>query len=276
MRFETSTYEGERRAGASRSRLTVRGALFGLACLFGGCLSMASPARAIEFSSDQKAEIGKVVHDYLVANPEVIRDAIDELEKKQKVAEATSRQKALTQSSDRLFGSQNQTVVGNPDGDVTLVEFFDYNCGYCKQAFGHLSKLLDADPKLKIILKDFPILGPDSVEVAQVASAAREQFKGAKFWEFHRKLLTARGHIGKAQALAAAKDLGADMERLEKDLSSPTIPAGLKEVEQLAEELHFNGTPSWVLGKDAFVGGVPYAELKSKIDNVRKCGKTAC
>ena len=279
MRLETSTQvdkrtqDDKRRADARRSRPA---ALFALACLLGGALSAAAPARAVEFSGDQKAEIGKIVHDYLVANPEVIRDAIDELEKKQKVAEAASRQKALTQSSDKLFASPYQAVVGNPSGDVTLVEFFDYNCGYCKQSLGFVAKLLETDPNLKVVLKDFPILGPDSVDVAQVASAAREQFKGAKFFEFHRKLLSIRGHIGKEQALAAAKELGADMDRLEKDLKSPAIQTGLKEVEKLAEELHFNGTPSWVLGKDAIVGGIPYAELKSKIDNVRKCGKTAC
>jgi protein-disulfide isomerase len=240
-----------------------------------GALGYCAPAAA-EFSADQKAEIGKIVRDYLVTNPEVVRDAIDELEKRQKLAEASNREKAITKNSSALFNSPHQTIVGNPAGDVTVVEFFDYNCGYCKQALNNLVKLTEADPKVKVILKDFPILGSDSVDAATIAAAAREQLKGAKYWEFHRKLLSVKGHVGKAQALAVAKELGADVDKLEKDAKSPSIAEGFKEVETLAEELRFNGTPSWVVGADAVVGGLPYAELKQRVDNVRKCGKAAC
>lgn len=235
------------------------------------------PALAVgEFTSEQKSGIEKIVHDYLLSNPEVIKDAIDELEKRQKVAEAASREKVVNEQKDKLLNSVNQAVVGNPDGDVTLVEFFDYNCGYCKQSLASVAKLIEGDPKLRVVLKDFPILGTDSVEAAQIATAIRYQFKDSKFWEFHQKLLSTRGHIGKAQALAAAKDVGADITQLEKDLARPEISIALKEVATLAEELHFDGTPAWVVGKDAFVGGVPYTQIKVKIDNFRKCGKTAC
>jgi protein-disulfide isomerase len=241
------------------------------------CLSLAAPARAeTNFSDLQKKDIGKIVHDYLLANPEVVKEAIEELEKREKLAEAEARTKTVTRNNDKLFNSANQAVVGNPNGDVTIVEFFDYNCGYCKQSLNNVAKLIESDPNVRVVLKDFAILGSDSQEVAQVAFAVREQFKGQKFWEFHRKLLSGRGHIGKAQALAAAKELGADMDRLEKDLKSPSIAAGMKEVEQLAEELKFNGTPSWVLGKEAIVGGVPYADLKARVDSLHKCGKTTC
>jgi len=129
---------------------------------------------------------------------------------------------------------------------------------------------------LRVVLKDFAILGPDSVETAQVATAARQQLSPQKFWEFHKKLLSTRGHIGKQQALAAAKEAGADTDRLEKDIARPETQAALKEVATLAEQLHFDGTPSWVIGKEALVGGLPYAQLKAKIDSIRKCGKTAC
>jgi protein-disulfide isomerase len=241
------------------------------------CLLLAAPARAeTNFSDAQKKDIGKIVHDYLLANPEVVKEAIEELEKHEKLAEAEARTKTVTRNNDKLFNSPNQAVVGNPNGDVTIVEFFDYNCGYCKQSLNNVAKLIESDPNVRVVLKDFAILGSDSQEVAQVAFAVREQFKGQKFWEFHRKLLSGRGHIGKAQALAAAKELGADMDRLEKDLKSPSIAAGMKEVEQLAEELKFNGTPSWVLGKEAIVGGVPYADLKARVDSLHKCGKTSC
>jgi protein-disulfide isomerase len=241
-------------------------------------ISFATPgaASATEAPPAQKALIESVVHDYLIANPEVIRDAIDELERRQKVAEAETARRVVTQSSDKLFNSKHQAVVGNPAGDVTLVEFFDYNCGYCKQSLTSLSKLIETDPNLRVVLKDFPILGTNSTEAAQVAAAVREQFKGEKFWEFHRRLLSVRGSVGKTQAMNVARELGADMDRLEKDLKGPEVHAALEEVAALADDLHFSGTPSWVLGKETMVGGVPMAQLKAKIDNVRKCGKTMC
>jgi protein-disulfide isomerase len=233
-------------------------------------------AGATEMPQAQKAQIESVVHDYLIANPEVIRDAIDELERRQKVAEAETARRVVTQSSDKLFNSKHQAVVGNPAGDVTLVEFFDYNCGYCKQSLTSVSKLIESDPNLRVVLKDFPILGTNSTEAAQVAAAVREQLKGEKFWEFHRRLLSVRGSIGKTQAMNVARELGVDMDRLEKDLKGPEVHAALEEVAALADDLHFSGTPSWVLGKETMVGGVPMAQLKAKIDNVRKCGKTMC
>ncbi len=235
-----------------------------------------APLLAEGFSGPQKVEIEKVVHDYLLTNPEVIKDAIDELGKREKVAEAATREKAVNQHGDKIVNSPNQAVVGNPSGDVTLVEFFDYNCGYCKQSMNSVAKLIEADPKLRVVLKDFPVLGPDSVEAAQVANAARMQLDSQKFWDFHRKLLSTRGHIGKQQALAAAKEVGADMPRIEKDMSSAETKAALKEVASLADELRFDGTPAWVIGKEAIIGGLPYAQLKAKIDNMRKCGKTVC
>jgi protein-disulfide isomerase len=250
-------------------RLAFAGALAG--ATFAGA-ALADDA----FTAPQKQGIEKIVHDYLLANPEVIREAIDELKKREDAAELAQREKAVNEQGDKLLRSANQAVVGNPDGDVTLVEFFDYNCGYCKQSLASVTKLIESDPKLRVVLKDFPILGLDSVDAAHVATAARMQLPPAKFFEFHKKLLSTRGHIGKAQALAAAKEVGADMDRLEKDASSAETQAALKEVATLAEQLKFDGTPSWVIGKEAIVGGVPYAQLKAKVDNVRKCGKTTC
>lgn len=257
-------------SAASRRALALAG------LVAGASLWAAAPVAADEFSPAQKTGIEKIVRDYLLSNPEVIREAIDELEKRQKAAEGALREKVVSEQGAKITHSANQAVVGNPDGDVTLVEFFDYNCGYCKQSLASIAKLIEGEPKLRVVLKDFPILGTDSVETAQVATAARMQLSPAKFWEFHKKLLSTRGHIGKAQALAAAKEVGADMDRLEKDAAGPETQAALKEVATLADQLKFDGTPSWVIGKEAIVGGLPYAQLKSKIDNMHKCGKAAC
>ena len=254
----------------------TRGAMVAAAVGAGLALTTLGASAANEFSAAQKSGIETIIHDYLLANPEVVRDAIEELEKRQKFAEATSREKTINDQTDKLFNSANQSVVGNPHGDVTLVEFFDYNCGYCKQSLAVVAKLIESDPKLRVVLKDFAILGTDSTEVAQIATAARQQLSPEKFWEFHRKLLSTRGHIGKAQALAAAKEVGADTDRLEKDAAKPETQAALKEVATLADQLHFDGTPAWVVGKEALVGGVNYSTLKGKIDNLHKCGKTSC
>ena len=251
-------------------------------CLAGVCFIASSvfqshrASAASEFTAGQKTDIEKIIHDYLLSKPEVLKEAIDELDKRQKAAEALSRQKAVNDNADKIFNSQNQAVVGNPAGDVTLVEFFDYNCGYCKRALASVAKLIENDPKLRVVLKDFAILGSDSVETAQVATAARLQFTPQKFWDFHQKLLSTRGHINKAQALAVAKELGADMTRLEQDIAKPETSAALQEVNKVAQALGFDGTPAWVVGKEAFVGGLPYDELKTKIDNIRKCGKSEC
>lgn len=275
MRVQTSPAAALKKT--PRLRL-LNAALVGAATLLGAGVAFATtdPLSATEFTGKQKTDIEKIVHDYLISNPEVIKDAIDELEKRQKVAEAATREKVMTEQGDKLLNSPNQAVVGNPNGDVTLVEFFDYNCGYCKQSLTAVAKLIEDDPKLRVVLKDFPILGSGSIEAAQVATAAHMQLGSQKFWDFHRKLLGTRGSIGKAQAMAAAREVGADMDRLEKDLAKPDVQAALREVAALADQLHFEGTPSWVIGKEAVVGGLPLSTLKSKIDNVRKCGRTTC
>src|SRR2546421_3735089 len=153
-----------------------------------------------------------------------------ELEKKQQLAETEKARSAIKNHSDALFNSPRQVVLGNPQGDVTFVEFFDYNCGYCKRALNDMVELMGKDPKLKVVLKEFPVLGPGSVEAAQVAVAVRMQDKtGKKYLEFHQKLLSGRSPVDKAHALAAAKDVGLDVARIEKDLGSEEVRATLEE-----------------------------------------------
>jgi protein-disulfide isomerase len=236
----------------------------------------AGPVRAAEFTDAQKAEMGTVIRDYLLKNPEVLQDAMTELDRRQKAEEATRRQQAVETKSSELFHSVNGATIGNPQGKVTLVEFFDYNCGYCKRALDDVGKLLKTEPELRLVLKDFPVLGPGSVEAAQIAGAVRNQLKGDAFWQFHYKLLSTHGPVGKAQALAAAKDSGVNMDQLAKDVGNAQLRTGLQQTMQLADALSLTGTPSFVIGQDVVVGAVGYDELKDKIDNVLKCGKAMC
>ena len=235
-----------------------------------------APALAQDFSGAQKRQIETIIRDYLMANPEILRDAYAALEVKQARAEAEQRAGALKTYSDMLTKSPYQAVVGNPNGKVTLVEFFDYNCGYCKQALPDLTRLIKEDGDLRVVLKDFPVLGPGSVEAAQVAIAIKKQLQGEKFWAFHVKLLGTRGQVGKAQALAAARDSGADMDKLAKDMEGPEIQATLQESAKLADALSLSGTPTYVVGDEVVVGAVGYAQIKTRLENVRKCGKANC
>ena len=236
----------------------------------------ASAGLAQSISGAQRSEIEKIVREYLIQHPEVLQEAMTELEKKQAADESAKAQAAVKDNAETIFNSSRQVVTGNPQGDVTFVEFFDYNCGYCKRAMDDMFALMKSDPKLKIVLKEFPVLGPGSVEAARVAVAVRMQDKtGKKYMDFHQKLLTGRGQADKAKAMAVAKEVGADMARLEKDMASPEVKAMLEETFKLAEPLGLNGTPSYVVGKNVVIGAVGVAELKSKV-NTARCGKVTC
>jgi protein-disulfide isomerase len=231
----------------------------------------ALPAVAQDFSTAQRGEIEKIIKDYLLKHPEVLQEAMAELEKKQAVAESEKARSAVKNHSEAIFNSPRQVVLGNPQGDVTFVEFFDYNCGYCKRALTDMVELMGKDPKLKVVLKEFPVLGPSSVEAAQVAVAVRMQDKtGKKYLEFHQKLLGGRGQVDKAKAIAAAKEVGLDIARLEKDLKSEEVAKTLEESMKLAEALGLNGTPSYVIGNEVVIGAVGLAALSQKIQAARQ------
>jgi len=234
-----------------------------------------APLPASAISDADRPAIEAIIKDYLLKNPEVLRDAIRELERRMKAADDQRRTEALKESRGLLENSPRGVVVGNPKGDVVLVEFFDYNCSYCKRALPDMFNLMKADPKLKMVMKEFPVLGKSSVDAARVSIAVRMQDPG-KYLEFHRKLLGGRGEATYERALATAKEVGLDMARIEADLKSPEINATLEESAELSERLAISGTPTYVLGDEVVPGAIGFAALKTKIDAVRKCAKTIC
>ena len=247
---------------------------YALAALMLAAGSFAGHAQSVPEA--QRTEIEKIIRDYLINHPEVLQEAIAALEKKQAADEAAKHEAAVKDNAEALFSSPRQVTVGNPQGDVTFVEFFDYNCGYCKRAMADMFDLLKNDTKLKVVLKEFPVLGPGSVEAARVAVAARMQDKtGKKYLDFHQKLLGGRGQADKARALAAAKEAGLDVARIERDMASDEVRQSLEESLKLAEKLGLNGTPSYVIGPNVVVGAVGLDALKEKINSAR-CGKAAC
>ena len=233
-------------------------------------------ASAQNFSAPQRGEIERIVREYLLSHPEVLEEVSAELSKRQTAAEAQKHEAAVAKNAQTIFSSPRGVTIGNKDGDVGFVEFFDYNCGYCKRAMTDMLELMKSDSKLKVVLKEFPVLGPGSVEAAQVGVAVRMQDPtGKKYLDFHQKLLSGRGQADKARAMAAAKDAGLDMAKLEKDLTSPEVRATLEENFRLAEEMGMNGTPSYVIGKQVVIGAVGVDSLREKI-GVARCGKATC
>ena len=247
-----------------------------LPALFAMAVCAVPVASAQTFSDSQRSEIEAVIKNYLIAHPEVLEDAMAELNKRQAAAEVEKHEAGVAQNSETIFNSPRGVVLGNKDGDVTFVEFFDYNCGYCKRAMADMLDLLKSDPKLKVVLKEFPVLSQGSVEAAQVAVAVHMQDPGGKkYLDFHQRLLGGRGQADKARALAAAKEAGLDVGRLEKDLASTEVRATLEENFRLAEAMGMNGTPSYVIGNQVVIGAVGLESLKEKIGAAR-CGKAAC
>jgi protein-disulfide isomerase len=234
-------------------------------------LAGAAPAVAQSFSADQREEIGKIIKDYLLTHPEVMQDVMAELEKRQQSADAEKHRAAVVENKATLFSSPHQVVLGNPQGNVTMVEFFDYNCGFCKRAMTDMLDLIKTDNNLKFVLKEFPVLGEGSVEAARVAVAARMQdANGKKYIEFHQKLLGSRGAADKMRALAVAKEVGFDMPRLERDMGSDEVKKTIEENMKLAEALGVNGTPSYVVGEEVVIGAVGLDTLREKISAERK------
>jgi protein-disulfide isomerase len=248
-------------------------------------LAIASPAllspalvssASAQMTSQQRTEVEAVIREYLLKNPEVLRDALVELDRRAKSEEEAQRRIAVDRLQDKIFNSQHQVVIGNPKGTISLVEFYDYNCGFCKRALNDLIALIKVNPDLRVILKEFPVLSQGSLESAQVAAAVKMQLPADRFWSFHQRLMNSRGQVGRAQALAIAKEFNVDMGRLGKDIEGNEVKAAIQENMQLAEALGINGTPSYVIGKDIVVGAVGQDALQTRIANIRKCGKGTC
>lgn len=182
---------------------------------------------------------------------------------------------ALKENANELFRPTGSPIAGNPKGDLPVIEFFDYNCGYCKKAFTEVSSFLEKDKKTRFILKEFPILSKGSEEAARVALAAKMQ---GKYWEFHRAMLESTGQANEATALKTAEKLGIDMARLKRDMGSAEVKKEIEDTRALAAKMGIQGTPHFIVG-DKIIPGAPenLAELLSKhASEVRKDGCKVC
>lgn len=249
-------------------------ALLAIACIALVGLSGA-PMTASALDDAQKKEFGDFIREYLVSHPEVIEEAQAALERKKAEEQASSVQDAVKRNAKSIFSSEDDVILGNPKGDVTVVEFFDYNCGYCKQALPDMNALLKQDPNLRFVLKEFPILGPDSLAAHRVADAFRKIARD-KYNDFHQALLGAHVRATEKRALEVAASLGVSEDQIRKTMADSPADASIKEAYRIAQELGISGTPSYVVGNEPVFGAIGVDELSSKVANIRICGKTTC
>jgi protein-disulfide isomerase len=226
-------------------------------------------------SAAQRKEVEAIIKDYLVSNPEVMMEVQSALEAKMDKIQSERTALAIKQNATEIFRPSGSPVVGNAKGDVTVIEFFDYNCPYCKKAFHEVAQLIEKDKQVKLIVKEFPILSKGSEEAAKVALAAKSQ---GKYWEFHRAVQEAQGQTNEAAALRIAEKLGLDMGRLRKDMASPDVKKEIDETRALAAKLGIQGTPHFLVG-DRVIPGAPenlLEQLQKTVMDVRKEGCKVC
>jgi protein-disulfide isomerase len=229
---------------------------------------------ASSLSAPQRKEIESIIKEYLLNNPEVLLEAQNALEAKMEKIQGERMAVAIKENAAELFRPSGSPVI-NAKGDVPIIEFFDYNCGYCKKAFTEVAQLLDKDKKVRLILKEFPILSKGSEEASKAALAAKMQ---GKYWEFHRALLESQGQANEASALKIAEKVGLDVPRLKKDMASAEVKKEIDDTRALATKMGIQGTPHFIVG-DRIIPGAPenLLELLNKhAGEVRKEGCKVC
>ncbi|HEV2898774.1 MAG TPA: DsbA family protein [Pseudaminobacter sp.] len=228
---------------------------------------------AAETPLDRKG-VEAVVREYLLSNPELILEVQQALETKQQEEQRVAHLNVIKEAKAEIFNAAYDGVVGNPDGKVTIVEFYDYNCGYCKRAQEDMQALTAADPELRFVLKEFPILGPDS-QKAHVVSMAFRALAPEKYGEFHNALLGGAGRAGEDSAIKIALSLGVDEARLREEMKNPEITKAFTATYDLANRLAITGTPSYVVGNEVVFGALGKEVLGEKIAAAKSCIEAA-
>jgi len=231
------------------------------------------PARAMDDAARQ--EIEKIVRDYLLANPDILLEMRDTLEAKRRAEQEEKQRLTLAREKDAIYAAKDQIVIGAPDAALTIVEFFDYNCSFCQRALEDMNRLLDGGNGVRFIMKEFPVLGDDSVAAARI-SIAFNRLMPEKAPEFHRALLGAPGHKDGQMALDLAVKLGADAEKVKAEAAKDETGDTIAESYRLGDGLGISGTPSYIVGNEIVFGAVGFDNLSTKIANLGTCGKTIC
>ncbi len=260
---------------------TRKGAIGGVAALLalgvittfgsGPAVSTGTAANS-QFNTEQTQAIQQIVKDYLLKNPEILVEVGKELEKRQADLQAEEHSRVILERKADIFSSPSDFVFGNPKGNVSVVEFFDYNCGWCKRAVDELVKLTEADPNVRVVFKEFPIFGENSVIAATAAMASKKQ---GKYWDFHVALMKER-QVTKDNVFTIAEKVGLDVAKLKADMADPEFAAAIKKNAELAQALGMEGTPAFIVDSRVNVGYLPADGLNQLITEVRKSGCKVC
>ena len=238
-------------------------------------LTLAGPAAAFDVTAmtqEERTAFRSEIREYLLENPEVLMEAIAVLEDRQAAAQAANDTALIRANADALFEDEHSWVGGNPDGDVTIVEFSDYRCSYCRRAFPEVEELLSSDGNIRFILKELPILGEQSVISSRFAIATRRVAGDAAYKQVHDALITLRGDATEAALTAIAEDLGLDADAILVEMSTPEVDRIIAENRALAQRLQINGTPSFVMGDQMYRGYLPLAAMREVVAGIRADG----
>lgn len=231
------------------------------AALMGG----AHTSHAEGMTDAQKEEIQAIVKDYIMSNPQVILDTVEQYRMEQEKLLEKNAQESLSDYKE-YFARDDLTIAGNPDGDITVVEFFDYNCGYCRKAFEDVRKIIQTDPNVRVVFQEMPILSPSSKTMAQIALAAHEQ---GKYFEMHTAFMDHRGNQSDEVFYNLAKDVGLDMDQLKKDMVSPKVTAVIGKSADMGRKLGIRGTPGFIIGDEIYPGYIGLEAMKKAISDAR-------
>lgn len=228
----------------------------------------AAPVLAQALTPEQARQVEDVVRRVIKDNPRLILEAIEEMRKQEEAAQKSKAMAALKAKVKEIQNDPASPVAGNPQGDVTVVEFFDYRCPYCKAGHERLKQVVAKDGKIRLVLKEFPILGPESVFASRAALAVHRQ-DPKKYYAFHDALLSVKDRLNNDATMKIAADAGVDIERMKKDMAAPEISRALEANADLAEELGVNGTPAFIVGDALAPGAVDVATLEKMIAEAR-------
>lgn len=235
------------------------------AYLLAAVMSLGAMAASAEDLSEE--DVKRLALEAILENPDIVMQAVEILRQRDEQAKAEGAKTVLDQQRDLLERDPNAPVIGNPDGDVTVVEFFDYNCPYCKRAAPIVKGVIAGDGNVRVVYREWPILGEGSVFAARAALAARNQ---GKYEEFHWALMGLNGRANEASVMKAARELGLDEDKLRADMNAPEVDAHIQVSMDLARGLGFTGTPSFVIGDALAPGLIEQAQMEQLISTVRE------
>lgn len=230
-------------------------------------MAQSSASHAEEgLSTAEAKQVESLIRETLLNDPQIIVDALEKHQRDQEMAAMEEAAEKAKEYNAKLEDEEVLAVAGNPDGDVTIVEFFDYNCGYCKKALDEMQKVLKTDDNVRVVFRDMPILGPSSLQASKWSMAAERQ---GKYWEYHQALMNHSGAKNDAVFKKLAEDVGLDVDQLEKDKDDPEIAAKIQQNIQSAQQLGISGTPGFMIGDQLVRGYIPAAQMKNVISQVR-------